>query len=116
MVRNTGVFPVVAIPGARRAGKTTLAKMFISDLDKETVNLDLENPVDAAGMQNPVACIEIKFTDSPKKTKRFTIAKSDLNTLKNCLIVPYCDHSCPLDEKTMVCDSGYFLKNFPDFS
>jgi len=35
-------FPVVAIIGPRQVGKTTLAKQLVSDLDKQTIYLDLE--------------------------------------------------------------------------
>jgi hypothetical protein len=40
------LFPVVAIMGPRQVGKTTLAKLIMSDLAKPTLYLDLELPSD----------------------------------------------------------------------
>jgi len=48
-------FPAVAILGARQVGKTTLAKMLMSELSKENRYLDLENPADLARLENPLA-------------------------------------------------------------
>ncbi len=39
-------FPAVTILGARQVGKTTLAKQVVASLKKETLYLDLENPLD----------------------------------------------------------------------
>lgn len=49
--------PSVAILGARQAGKTTLAKMIMPELKKETLYLDLENPVDIVKFENAVPFI-----------------------------------------------------------
>jgi predicted AAA+ superfamily ATPase len=47
-------FPSVAILGSRQVGKTTLAKEISSQLDKESVYLDLENPADSSALDHPV--------------------------------------------------------------
>ncbi|RPH32447.1 MAG: ATP-binding protein [Bacteroidales bacterium] len=47
-------FPVVGIVGPRQVGKTTLAKELLSNLNKESVYLDLENPKDFAKLNDPV--------------------------------------------------------------
>lgn len=44
--------PIVGITGPRQAGKTTLAKMLLSELDKEMLYLDLELPSDLNRLQN----------------------------------------------------------------
>ena len=47
-------FPAVAILGPRQSGKTTLVKQLASQLNKKkTVYIDLENPDDAARLNNP---------------------------------------------------------------
>lgn len=46
-------FPAVAILGPRQAGKTTLVKEIRKQLDKESIYLDLENPVDLAALDHP---------------------------------------------------------------
>jgi uncharacterized protein len=49
-----GFFPVVAIVGPRQVGKTTLAKEMLSQMGRESIYLDLENPEDAAKLTDPV--------------------------------------------------------------
>lgn len=51
-------FPSVAILGSRQVGKTTLAKEISSQLDKESVYLDLENPTDSSVFDHPVEFIQ----------------------------------------------------------
>ena len=47
-------YPVVAMPGTRQAGKTTLARMFAATLpDTEIHHFDLESPSDLARLANP---------------------------------------------------------------
>ncbi|MCD4791602.1 MAG: ATP-binding protein [Bacteroidales bacterium] len=46
-------FPVIGIIGPRQVGKTTLAKQFISYIEKETLLLDLEKPSDYEKLNNP---------------------------------------------------------------
>lgn len=48
-------FPAVAILGPRQSGKTTLAKMVMDDLDRESFYLDLENPLDQSQLTNTLA-------------------------------------------------------------
>jgi len=48
-------FPAVAILGSRQAGKTTLAKMVMNFLHRESFYLDLENPLDRSRLTNPLA-------------------------------------------------------------
>lgn len=47
-------FPAVAVLGPRQVGKTTLVKAISSQLEKEVVYLDLENPSDNAVLGNPL--------------------------------------------------------------
>jgi len=47
-------FPSVVILGSRQVGKTTLAKMISSQLDNDSVYLDLENPSDNFALDHPV--------------------------------------------------------------
>jgi len=49
-----GFFPVVGIVGPRQVGKTTLAKEMLSQMGRESIYLDLENPEDAAKLTDPV--------------------------------------------------------------
>lgn len=47
-------YPVVALPGPRQAGKTTLATMFAETLtDTDVHHFDLESPADLARLENP---------------------------------------------------------------
>ena len=55
LVKN---FPSVAILGSRQVGKTTLAKSISAQLDKESVYLDLENPLDRAVLDHPLEFIQ----------------------------------------------------------
>ena len=48
-------FPAVAILGARQVGKTTLSKMTMKEIETSSLYLDLENPTDAAKLENPTA-------------------------------------------------------------
>ena len=47
-------FPAVAILGPRQVGKTTLVKEIRSKLPRESVYLDLENPIDLGALDHPV--------------------------------------------------------------
>ncbi len=47
-------FPALAILGPRQVGKTTLAREIQSGLTRESIYLDLENPVDAGALDHPV--------------------------------------------------------------
>lgn len=51
-------FPAVAIIGPRQVGKTTLAKLLASKIQKEIVYVDLENPRDELKLQDPVLFFE----------------------------------------------------------
>jgi len=55
LVKN---FPSVAILGSRQVGKTTLAKSISAQLDKESVYLDLENPLDRVVLDHPLEFIQ----------------------------------------------------------
>lgn len=47
-------YPVVALPGPRQVGKTTLARLFAVSLEEMPVHwFDLESPVDLARLSNP---------------------------------------------------------------
>jgi len=56
-------FPSVAILGPRQVGKTTLAKEIQIHLSKESIYLDLENPVDVGALDHPT---EFFYTVSDK--------------------------------------------------
>lgn len=56
-------FPVVAITGPRQAGKTTLAKAIIKNLEVESLYLDLELPSDLNRIRNP----ELFLTENTDK-------------------------------------------------
>lgn len=45
--------PVIGILGPRQVGKTTLAKIFLKELEKETIYLDLERPSDFQKLAEP---------------------------------------------------------------
>ncbi|HEX5418474.1 MAG TPA: AAA family ATPase, partial [Gammaproteobacteria bacterium] len=51
-------FPVVAILGARQAGKTTLANDIISAAKAPSVRFDLENDADIARLADPLLALE----------------------------------------------------------
>lgn len=51
-------FPAVAIVGPRQVGKTTMAKLLMRVLNKESIYIDLENPRDAAKLTDPVLFFE----------------------------------------------------------
>ena len=46
-------FPAVAILGARQVGKTTLAKQIAASQKKQTLYIDLENPLDVRRLADP---------------------------------------------------------------
>ncbi|MFC2164554.1 ATP-binding protein [Acidobacteriota bacterium] len=50
--------PVVGIIGARQVGKTTLARTFISQIDKPYEYFDLENPEDLARLGDPMLALK----------------------------------------------------------
>ena len=51
-------FPVLGIVGPRQVGKTTIAKLLLKEIKKETVLLDLENPRDLAKLTDPMLFFE----------------------------------------------------------
>jgi predicted AAA+ superfamily ATPase len=63
IISSLSFFPVVAIIGPRQVGKTTLAKMIMSDLDKPTLYLDLERQSDLFKLNDP----ELFFLQHPEK-------------------------------------------------
>jgi len=54
LLESLTVFPVTGIIGPRQVGKTTLAKHLMTELEKETFYVDLENPADQAMLSDPV--------------------------------------------------------------
>lgn len=46
-------FPAIGIVGPRQSGKTTLAKMLMGQLAKETLYIDLESEADVYRLQDP---------------------------------------------------------------
>jgi uncharacterized protein len=53
---------------------------------------------------SPIACVEVKFSSSPKKTKSLTTAINDIKTEKNYIVIPDCKDPYPLDKNLIVCD------------
>lgn len=51
-------FPVLGIVGSRQVGKTTVAKLLLKEIDKETILLDLEDPKDLAKLTDPMLFFE----------------------------------------------------------
>ena len=60
----------------------------------------------------PVACIEIKITPVPKRTKSLTLAIKDLKTNKNFIVVPKCDETFALTENITVCQLNTFISQY----
>ena len=56
----------------------------------------------------PIACIEIKYTSTPKVSRGFSIAINDLNSTQNFIITPYSD-SYPISKHIFVCNLIDFL-------
>ena len=52
---------------------------------------------------SPVACVEVKFTSAPKKTKSLTIAVQDINAPHNYVVIPEKTEPFMLDEKVTAC-------------
>ncbi|MCB9288902.1 MAG: ATP-binding protein [Lewinellaceae bacterium] len=52
LLQRLQAFPVVGITGPRQAGKTTLVKSLLPEIEKETAYLDLELPSDLARLRN----------------------------------------------------------------
>ncbi len=54
-------FPSIAILGPRQVGKTTLAREIQTRLSRESIYLDLENPVDAGALDHPIEFLNNVF-------------------------------------------------------
>ncbi|HFE65589.1 MAG TPA: ATP-binding protein [Caldithrix sp.] len=63
---------------------------------------------------SPIACVEIKFTDSPKKTKSLTIAIQDIGTEKNYIIVPGTIEPYFIEKNLQVCGLAAFLEKWEE--
>jgi predicted AAA+ superfamily ATPase len=46
-------YPIVALPGPRQVGKTTMAKLYAASLNEPVHHFDLESPADLARLSNP---------------------------------------------------------------
>jgi uncharacterized protein len=53
LLKNLDIFPVVGLIGSRQVGKTTLAKLLISSIKKDSLYLDLELPSDLNKLTEP---------------------------------------------------------------
>ena len=51
-------FPVVAVIGARQAGKTTLARLVSDEFGEAVTHFDLEKPSDIARLTDPQLALE----------------------------------------------------------
>ena len=60
---------------------------------------------------NPVACIEIKYSNAPKPAKGFFIGLNDLKTSNNFVITPASD-TYPYTADAMVCNLKNFIEQF----
>src|SRR4051794_38531688 len=56
--RSLGRAPVVLLVGPRQAGKTTLAREALADVDGEAHFLDAQNPRDLARLSDPLLALE----------------------------------------------------------
>lgn len=54
LLETLSYFPVTGIVGPRQVGKTTLAKFLMDRIEKDSVYLDLENPMDQAKLSDPI--------------------------------------------------------------
>lgn len=54
LLETISYFPVAGIVGPRQVGKTTLAKFLMQIIGKDSVYLDLENPMDLAKLNDPI--------------------------------------------------------------
>lgn len=54
LLETISYFPVTGIIGPRQVGKTTLAKFLIQKTEKDSVYIDLENPMDSAKLTDPI--------------------------------------------------------------
>ncbi len=61
----------------------------------------------------PLACVEVKFTSTPKMTKSFSTTIQDLKTDKNYVVVQECRILYGLSENITVCSLPQFLELFP---
>jgi len=57
IIRLLGLFPVVAILGARQIGKTTLASLVLSQWQDKVTHFDLEDPRDLARLADPMTAL-----------------------------------------------------------
>ncbi|MEI6411218.1 MAG: ATP-binding protein [Bacteroidota bacterium] len=55
ILKDLRYFPVLAIIGPRQSGKTTIAKMLLTQTDKPSIYLDLESASDQYRLQDPEA-------------------------------------------------------------
>ncbi|MBI3510541.1 MAG: ATP-binding protein [Bacteroidetes bacterium] len=60
----------------------------------------------------PVACIEIKYSSSPSKTKSMTEGIKDLRTTHNFIIIPGNDATWKMSERVLVCNLQEFLDRY----
>ena len=58
LLRTLRTFPAVAILGARQTGKTTLARTLTRVLNRESIYLDLENPIDREKLHDPYTFLD----------------------------------------------------------
>ena len=58
ILKLAAYFPAVAVVGPRQVGKTSLVQAVRSQLQKQSVYLDLENPDDLAKLNNPTLLLD----------------------------------------------------------
>ena len=63
VLKSLSLFPAVGLVGPRQAGKTTLAKIVASEIDQDTLYLDLESEEDLSKLDNPEFYLS-KYADS----------------------------------------------------
>ncbi len=61
---------------------------------------------------HPIACVEIKFTEAPKKTKSLTITIQDIGSKNNFIVIPECTSPYPMEENLTVCNLEQFFELF----
>lgn len=58
----------------------------------------------------PTISVEIKFTNTPQKTKSLTFALQDLQTKRNFVVIPECSTPYPMDKHITVCNLEQFFE------
>ena len=95
LFKRLETFPVVAITGPRQAGKTTLAKLILSQVKKEALYLDLELPSDLNRLQNAELFLQenkdklVVIDEVQRKPELFPLLRALVDQQREASPVPY---------------------------